>query len=132
MTIVVDASVIIACVTGEPERDALVAATANHVLVAPESLPWEVGNALSAGFKRGRFTLDQALAAVAFYQQMAVGLHPVDLDAAVRLAHQVKVYAYDAYMLQCAIESGGQLLTLDRGLKTAARGLGVPVLEIVP
>ncbi len=130
MPIIIDASVVIACVTGEAERDALLAAVDGHLLIAPASLPWEVGNALSAGFKRGRFSLDEAAAALELYQRLPIDLRPVDLTAAIRVAHAAGIYAYDAYMLQCAVDFGGSLLTLDRRLRTSARALRITVVEI--
>lgn len=130
--IVVDASVVIACVAGEPEREAILRAAGSHDLAAPASLPWEVGNALSAGFKRGRFSLANAEAALEPYRRMPIRRQAVDLGAAVRLAHGARLYAYDAYVLLCAKTLGCELLTLDRGLKAAARSEGVLVPEIKP
>ena len=48
MNIVMDSSAIIAVIVAEPERDAIIAATAGHALIGPGSIPWEVGNAFSA------------------------------------------------------------------------------------
>jgi predicted nucleic acid-binding protein len=72
MLIVVDTTVVIACVTDEPHREALLAATMNHQLLAPQSLLWEVGNALSAMFKRRRISLEAAIQAVELYKRMPV------------------------------------------------------------
>ena len=114
----------------EPHRDALLAATMDQDLVGPESLTWEVGNALSAMFKRRRIGLDEALRAVEFYRRMPVMLRPVELEAALRISHQLNIYAYDAYVIQCAVESGGVILTLDGGLAAAAGRMNVPVREV--
>jgi hypothetical protein len=40
------------------------------------------------------------------------------------------IYAYDAYLLVCAIQFGAPLLTLDDSLKVAATSLGITVLEV--
>jgi predicted nucleic acid-binding protein len=132
MAVVIDTSVVIACGINEPHRAALLAITANEDLFSPPSLPWEVGNALSSLFKQRRLTVDQALAAIDLYQRMSVKLREIDLVAAIRAADRFRIYAYDAYMIQCAIEAGTDLLTLDRGLKAAARAAGVPLREVNP
>ena len=61
MRLAVDTSVIIAVIGNEPEKPALIAATQGYDLVAPRSLPWELGNAFSAMLKRNRITFFAAL-----------------------------------------------------------------------
>jgi predicted nucleic acid-binding protein len=39
------------------------------------------------------------------------------------------MYAYDALMLQCALEASAPLLTLDMRLKGVARNLGIAIVE---
>ena len=46
MKIVADTSAFLAVALGEPQGARIVAATAGHDLIAPEALPFEVGNAL--------------------------------------------------------------------------------------
>lgn len=128
--IVVDTSVIIAAVVNEPSKAALVALTAGADLLAPPSLHWEVGNAFSAMLRRGRMTLLQAIAALQVYRQIYVRLVQVDLGQALAIASDHGIYAYEAYMIQCARDFGAPLLTLDRGLRHAARAAGVKVLEV--
>ncbi len=72
MEIVVDTSVIIAVLVREPHRAALVQATASADLLAPPSVHWEVGNAFSAMFKRGRLTLRAARLALEAYRQIPI------------------------------------------------------------
>lgn len=60
MDIVIDTSALLAVLLGEPERDRVVQITAGHTLIGPGSIPWEIGNAFSALFKRKRLTLDEA------------------------------------------------------------------------
>jgi len=128
--VVVDTSVIIAVIANEPEKAALVARTQGVELLAPGSLPWEIGNAFSAMLKRKRVTVEQASAAVAVYQQIALTLVDVDLAQAVGLADRLNIYAYDAYVIACALNQGCPLLTLDGGLIHAAKTAGVEVLDL--
>lgn len=132
MNLVVDTSVIIAVIANEPEKDALVAQTQGADLSAPHSLHWEIGNAFSAMLKRKRITLEQAKAAIGVYQQIPLDLVEVDLIQALELANQLHIYAYDAYIIACALNQNCSLLTLDGGLSHAAKTAGVNVLEVKP
>jgi predicted nucleic acid-binding protein len=99
-------------------------------VVDPGSLPWEVGNAFSAMFKRGRITVEHARRAVRLYEQIPIKLLEVDVDAAVALAAKHDVYAYDAFMLICAQVRRAPLLTLDGGLVHAAKAAGLDLVEV--
>lgn len=54
----------------------------------------------------------------------------VDMANAIALARQTGRYAYDAYFLDCAARHAAPLLTLDHGLKQAAKESGIRVLEV--
>ena len=80
--------------------------------------------------KRGRITLEQAAAAIEIYEQIPIILVDVDLKQAIEIVDKHKVYAYDAYMIACALNRGCPLLTLDGGLAYAAKAAGVEVWEV--
>ena len=130
MDITIDTSVVLAVVCGEAARERAIKLTTGHTLIAPPSLDWEVGNALSAMLKRERITPAQADACLAAYGKIPVKLVDVDLRQALALTARLKAYAYDAYMLVCAQQSGTSLLTLDDALKIHAASLGIDVLEV--
>lgn len=130
MELVIDTSALIAVIANEPEKPSLVRATAGATLVAPASVPWEVGNAFSAMLKRGRITVDQAKSALQVYQRIPLRLVDVDLETAVSLSHELGIYAYDAYLLASARSQRCPLLTLDRGLVHAAGQAGVAIVEV--
>jgi predicted nucleic acid-binding protein len=132
MEIVVDTSVIIAVLVREPDRAALVQATASADLLAPPSVHWEIGNAFSAMFKRRRLTLGAARRALEAYQQIPIRFSDVELDWALEVAQNFDLYAYDAYVLVCAMQHHCALLSLDQGLVTAAARAGIKTLEIQP
>ncbi|HEY0037571.1 MAG TPA: type II toxin-antitoxin system VapC family toxin, partial [Longimicrobium sp.] len=110
MQLVIDTSAIIAVITNEAQKEALVQATAGAELVAPASVPWEIGNAFSAMLKRKRIDLAQATLAIAAFRLIPIRFINVDLDAALAVAARYDVYAYDAYMIACAREQGCPLL----------------------
>ena len=128
MDLVVDASVLIAVILNEPPKDQLIAVTRGATLIAPTSLPWEVGNALSAAMRRNRLAPKQAQIAIDAYRQIPIRLVDIDLKDAVALAGELKIYAYDAYMLQTARFAGCPLLTLDARQRELATQIGLNVL----
>lgn len=129
-SVVIDASAVIAVVTNEVHKPALIRLTEGVELLSPASLPLEVGNAFSAMFKRRRISLSDAREAVEAYQRIAIRLTPINLGQALDLSHQLNVYAYDAYLIACGLQYRSPLLTVDGGLRDAARQVGVEVLEI--
>jgi len=128
--LVVDTSVLIAVLTGEPARDQLIARTQGAELLAPGSVHWEVGNAFSALLKRRRLKLPDVQAALTAYGQIPIRFVDVDLASALELADRFGLYAYDAYLMACARRQRAPLLTLDARLGRAAQQAGVDLLEI--
>lgn len=130
MRIVTDTSVIIAVIAGEPEKARLITLTEGAELLAPESLHWELGNALAAQLRRGRLEADQVPVLLRAYRQIPIQFVEVSIEAALEVSGDVGIYAYDAYMIACALKYRCPLLTLDRGLVSAAEQSGVEVMEV--
>jgi predicted nucleic acid-binding protein len=130
MRVVVDTSAVIAVIVGEAERAKLIEMTKDTTIVGPPSLDWEVGNAFSAMVRRSRITAEQAIEAIEAYQQIPLEIVAIDLKEAVRLAGKHKIYGYDAYILQCAIEHNLPLLSLDQDMMAIARQEGVQLMEV--
>jgi len=130
MEIVIDTSALLAVVGEQPEKAELVRLTRGAALVAPASVHWEVGNALSAMFKRKAIGLDTALGLLDAYAAIPIRLIDMALKQAVELSARLNVYAYDAYVIACAVNQKAPLLTLDRGLIERARELKLDVLEV--
>jgi predicted nucleic acid-binding protein len=130
MDIVVDTSILIAVIVNEPLKGALVQLTTGADLVAPHSVHWEIGNALSAMLRRGRITVEQAAQAVHIYQRIPIRFVDVELVETLRIADAQGIYAYDAYLIRCAVKYSAPLLSLDRALVAAAREAGTTVLEV--
>ena len=131
MRIVVDTSVLIAVIADEPEKARIIELTKGAVIVAPPSVKWEIGNAFSAMLKRSRLTLEQALDAIDVYQSITLEIAEIDLKGAVGLAGRYNIYAYDAYILQCAIEYELLLISLDNNLIKIAKQEGIQVIEVI-
>jgi len=130
MDITCDPSIFLAVILNEPTRPELLARTHQARLLSAPSVSWEVGNALTALFKRGRIDLRQALTAIESYEQIPVRLIAVDLAKAVELAKEHSLYAYDSYILECARRSRTPLLSLDEPQRAVARRIGIEVIEV--
>jgi predicted nucleic acid-binding protein len=130
MDIVIDTSAILAVIGEQPEKIELMRLTRGATLVAPSSVHWEVGNALSAMFKRRAIGLDQGLQLLESYAAIPIRLTDLALKQAVELAARLNVYAYDAYVIACAVNQRAPILTLDGGLKARALELKLDVLEV--
>lgn len=130
MEVVIDTSALIAVIVGEPERDAIVQRVAGATLIGPGSIPWEVGNAFSAMFKRKRLSLETAIQGLAIFEAIPIRYAKPDMARVLHISEQTRLYAYDAYFLDCAIRHSAPLLTLDRGLAQAAIDRSIEVLEL--
>ena len=132
MRLVADANVYLAVALNEPEKQGIIEITRGRTLTSPEALPFEIGNALSALIRRGRLSLQEAQSAWQACSAITVDLRSVDVDAALEIAAKHGIYAYDAYMLSCAIDNKAALLTLDRPLADVARACKVKVIGAKP
>ena len=130
MEIVVDTSAIIAVIFNEPERKAIIKKTTGQTLIGPGSITWEIGNAFSAMFRQGRLTLNEAFKALEILDKIPLRYTRTDFVRTMKIAKQAKIYAYDAYFLDCSIRHNAPLLTLDRQLLTVAKNLNIAILEV--
>lgn len=130
MDIVIDTSALIAVIVGEPERVKIIEYTTGNTLIGPGSIPWEIGNAFSAMFKQSRITLDEARKGLSIFRSIPLRYVEPDFFNALKLSKKISMYAYDAYLLDCAIRYRSPILTLDRKLKAAAQSVNVETLEV--
>ncbi|QXL84994.1 type II toxin-antitoxin system VapC family toxin [Comamonas sp. NLF-1-9] len=129
MDIVADTNIFLAVVLNEPEKRRLVKMTSGASVMAPEILPYEIGNALSAMVKRRQLTAADALRAQEVVKRIPVRLVAVDIQPALQLALDWNIYAYDAYFLLTAQRQALPLLTLDRRMSEVGKALGIRLLE---
>lgn len=129
MVIVADTNVFLAVALGEPERSRIVELTTGHELAAPQVLPFEIGNAISAMNRKGALDSHEVVPCWDTVHAIPVELRPIDIRSALALAARFSIYAYDAYFLECALSLRTAILTLDRQMKRVARELGIPVVE---
>ncbi|MBW2248314.1 MAG: type II toxin-antitoxin system VapC family toxin [Deltaproteobacteria bacterium] len=129
MKIIADTNTFIAVALNEPEKDLIIRLTEGCELVAPEVLPFEIGNALTAMMKKSVLQADEVASSWEIVQHIPVDLRHIDIKSALKIAIKFNIYAYDAYFLECADSLRSPLLTLDRGMKRIAREIGITILE---
>jgi predicted nucleic acid-binding protein len=117
-------------IANEPEKAVLIDLTEGVDLIAPPSVHWEISNAFSAMLRRKRITLHHALQAIGIYRQIPIRYTEVELKDSLRIAAEYDLYAYDAYLIRCALKHKAPLLTLDEKLWRAAVEAGVRVIEV--
>ena len=130
MKIIADTNTFLAVTLYEPERDEIIRLTLDHELIAPDVLPFEIGNALSAMLKRQRINPNELIDIWDATQKIPVDLRSIDIRKALEIASQFNIYAYDSYFLTCALSLHSPLITLDRRMNEVAKVLGIPIMEV--
>ncbi len=130
MNYVVDTSIIISVISNEKHKKKLIEITEGADLTAPSSLHWEIGNALSAMIRRKKVSRQKVLAAIASYREIPIRFSDIELETALELSANLNIYAYDAYIIGCALKHKYPILTLDKGLMDAARKAGATIKEV--
>ncbi len=129
MKITADTNTFIAVALNEPEKDRIIRLTEGNDLIAPDVLPFEIGNALTAMMKKSALKKEEVASAWEVVQHIPVDLRDTDIKSALNIAIKFNIYAYDAYFLECADRLRSPLLTLDLGMQRVAREIGITILE---
>jgi predicted nucleic acid-binding protein len=129
MKITADTNTFIAVALNEPEKDRIIRLTEGNDLIAPDVLPSEIGNALTAMMKKNSLKKDEVASAWEVVQHIPVDLRHTDIKSALNISIKFNIYAYDAYFLECADKLRSPLLTLDLGMQRVAREIGITILE---
>ncbi len=121
---VVDASVVVGWLLEREPRSPAVEALEAHVsgrepLAAPELLHYEVANVLVRGARLPAEAARQAYANFEALEIATYSLGPPEYDAAIAIAAQRGITAYDAAYAALARALGCRLLTADRKLARA-------------
>ena len=88
MRIVSDTNILLAVIFNEPERDNIIQLTSGNEAIAPEILPYEIGNALSAMIKRKQITQKEALNAQKSINAIPVRLMSIDISQALKTGNR--------------------------------------------
>jgi len=129
MKIIADTNTFIAVALNEPEKGRIIRLTKGHDLIAPDVLPFEIGNALTTLMKKSVLKKEEVVSVWELIRQIPVDLRHTDIQSALKIAIKFNIYAYDAYFLECAFNLRSPLLTLDLGMQRVAREIGITILE---
>lgn len=130
MAVTIDTSALIAVIGNEGSKQRIIELTEGSSLLAPASVHWEIGNAFSAMFKRQVISIEVAQEALAAYHSIPIKYIDVPLERTLYITKEFNIYAYDAYLIQCAEQTSSPLLTLDKGLAKTAKQMGIALLEV--
>lgn len=128
MDIVSDVSAFLAVVLDEESREWVIERTSDCSVVAPEVLPYEIANALIAVKRKGRLSDREVLKAFDISQRIPVKLVSVRVRDALRIAIKHGIQAYDAFYLECCVETRLPLISLDNRMREVARSLSIKVV----
>jgi predicted nucleic acid-binding protein len=128
MEIVTDACAIMAVIVKEPERDLVIQLTQNAVIVSPDMVSYEIANALSKMMKKKVIDKERMINAFNYFKKIPVKTIEIDIEKALEIAWDFKIYAYDACYLEAAKRLNLPLLTFDNIMMKAGKGLGLTIL----
>ncbi len=128
MDIVSDASAFLAVVLDEESREWVIKRTSDCSVVSPEVLPYEIANALITVKRKGQLTDREVLKAFDISQRIPVKLVSVRVRDALKIAIKYGIHAYDAFYLQCCVETKLPLISLDNRMCEVARSLSIKVV----
>ena len=75
-------------------------------------------------------SIEVAQEALAAYHSIPIKYIDVPLERTLYIMKEFNIYAYDAYLIQCAEQTSSPLLTLDKGLAKTAKQMGIALLEV--
>jgi len=129
MDVLLDASAIMAVILSEPNGDKVIKMTENAVILSPDVISFEIGNALINLLKRKKISEDDLLKAYKVFSSIPIRNIKIDMEKALKIACKFNIYAYDAYYLETAIRLKLPLLTFDEQIKKISMELNITLLD---
>jgi len=130
MKLLVDANIFLAVILNEPEKAGIIKLTKDCELISPEILPYEIGNALSAMFRRDRLSESQIHTCFDIFKKIPLRLVPVDIEKSLQIVSKHNIYAYDSYYLEVASRLNLKLLSLDQKMVNVAQSIEINTVEV--
>ena len=127
MDILLDASALMAIILNEPNRSKVIELTENAILLSPEVISFEIGNALVSLYKKRKVTEEELMEAYRNFTLIPLRSVNVDIQKALKIACKFKIYAYDAYYLEIAYRLKLPLITFDERMKKVGAELKVDI-----
>ena len=124
----VDASAIMAVIMEEPGRERVINFTKNAVIVSPDIVGYEIGNGLTKMMRKKIIDKKGMIKSIQYFKRIPIKLVEIDLENALNIAWEYKIYAYDAYYLESAKRLNLSLLTFDENMRRIGKEIGLTVL----
>jgi predicted nucleic acid-binding protein len=128
MEIVTDTCAIMAVIIKEPERDLVIQLTQNAIIVSPDIVSYEIANALTKMMKKKVIEKERMINAFNYFKKIPVKTIEIDIEKALEIAWDFKIYAYDACYLEAAKRLNLPLLTFDGNMIKVGKELGLSIL----
>jgi len=128
MEILMDACAIMAVIVKEPERDLVIQLTQDAVMVSPDMVSYEIANALTKMMKKKVIEKERMINAYIFFKKIPVRTVEIDIEKALKIAWDYKIYAYDACYLEAATRLNIPLLTFDGNMIKVGKELGIKII----
>jgi predicted nucleic acid-binding protein len=128
MEIITDACAIMAVIVKEPERDLVIQLTQNAVIVSPDMVSYEIANALTKMMKKKIIEKERMINAFNYFKEIPVKAIEINVEKALEIAWDFKIYAYDACYLEAAKRLNLPLLTFDGNMIKVGKELGLTIL----
>jgi len=123
-----DACAIMAVIVKEPERDLVIKLTEGAVMVSPNMVSYEIANALTKMIKKKIIGKEQMIDAYHYFSKIPVKAIEIDIEKALEIAWDFKIYAYDACYLEAARRLNLPLLTFDGNMIKVGVELGIKII----
>jgi predicted nucleic acid-binding protein len=128
MEMILDASAIMAVIIKEPERDLVIQLTRNAVIVSPDMVSYEIANGLTKMIKKKVIEKERMINAYKYFKKIPVKIIEIDIERALEIAWDYKIYAYDACYLESANRLKLPLLTFDSNMARIGKEIGIAIL----
>ena len=129
MEMVLDASAIMAVITNEPEREFVIKSTRNAVIVVPSIISFEISNGLTRLMRKNIIdSKEKMINLIRNFKKMPLKVEEIDIEKALEIAWDYKIYAYDACYLETAKRLNLTLLTFDENMKKIGKDLGLNII----
>ena len=123
-----DACAIMAVIVKEPERDLVIQLTQNAVIISPDMVSYEIANALTKMMKKGLIEKERMINAFEYFKKIPIKTVETDIEKALGIAWDHKIYAYDACYLEAAQRLNLPILTFDGNMIKVGKELGLDIL----
>jgi len=123
-----DACAIMAVIVKEPERDLVIKLTQGAVMVSPNMVAYEIANALTKMMKKKVIEKERMINAYNYFKEIPVKTIEIDIEKALEIAWDYKIYAYDACYLEAAKRLNLPLLTFDGNMIKVGKELDIKII----